>query len=130
MKLAYKEGRKNRLIGRKKTKGELIKQSISLKKAYVEGRLPKGENHWNWKGGITSNKKKIYHSLEYKLWRMSVFEKDEYTCQKCGQAGGKIQADHIKRWSDFPELVFDLKNGQTLCIRCHRIKTGNENKKC
>lgn len=130
LRLAYKEGRKRKLFGRKKSKNELIKQSLSLKKAYAEGRMSKGESHWNWKGGITSTKKKIFRSLEYKLWRIEVFERDNYTCQECGKVGGKIQADHIKRWADFPEVVFDLKNGQTLCIDCHRIKTGNENKKC
>lgn len=127
LKRAYNDGRKKRLVGRKKTKEELIKQSISLKRAYQEGRMLKGEKHWNWRGGITSDKKKLYKSLKYKLWRKSVFERDNYTCKKCGKIGGKIEADHIKRWSDYPEVVFDLNNGQTLCYKCHRIKTGKEN---
>ena|SRR3990167_8188143 len=130
LKKAYINGTKKRLIGRIKTEQELTKQSASLKKAYKEGRMPKGDKHWNWKNGVTSNKKKIFRSLKYKLWRNAIFKRDNWTCQKCNQIGGKIQADHIKRWSDYPELVFDLNNGQTLCLKCHRIKTGKENAIC
>lgn len=79
-----------------------------------------GENHWNWKGGISPRERK---SLEYKLWRRAVFEKDNYTCQKCGKRGGYLEADHIKEWADYPELRFIVNNGQTLCLKCHREKS-------
>ena len=34
--------------------------------------------------------------------------------------GGKLNADHIKPFSLFPELRFDLNNGRTLCVECHK----------
>ena len=53
-------------------------------------------------------------------WRLAVFERDKYTCQECGCIGGKLNADHIKPLSIFPELALDLENGQTLCVPCHK----------
>ncbi len=58
---------------------------------------------------------------EYRDWRAAVFERDDYTCQVCGQRGGKLNADHIKRFADFPELRFEVSNGRTLCVECHRL---------
>ena len=95
---------------------------MSLKKAYAEGRMSKGESHWNWKGGITSTKKKIFRSLEYKLWGIEVFERDNYTCI-CGFKGNKgyITAHHIKSWAKHKKLRYKLDNGLTLCEDCHKL---------
>lgn len=79
----------------------------------------KGNKHWNWRGGITPINEKIRASTEYKLWRTSVFLRDNFTCVFCMKRGGKIQADHIKPFSMFPELRFSIDNGRTLCISCH-----------
>lgn len=79
-----------------------------------------GENHPNWKGGITLIRKKLYFSKEYKNWRKAVFERDHYTCQECGGTKIELNADHIKPWAFFPELRFELSNGRTLCVPCHR----------
>ena len=79
-----------------------------------------GKNHWNWKNGITPIRTKLYFSNEYKAWRKSVFERDNYTCQTCGQVGGELNADHVQPWAFFPELRFELSNGRTLCLACHQ----------
>lgn len=52
-----------------------------------------------------------------------VFERDDYTCQICGQKGGNLQVDHIKSWADYPELRFDMDNCRTLCMACHYYVT-------
>jgi 5-methylcytosine-specific restriction endonuclease McrA len=73
-----------------------------------------------WRGGVTPINKKIRMSLDTRIWRESVFQRDNYTCQICKTRGGKLQADHIKPFAIFPELRFDLENGRTLCVDCHR----------
>ena len=108
-----------------KTIRDETKQKTSLS---LKGRIPwnKGINcslgarAWNWKGGITPANAVIRHSIEYRLWRTSVFERDNYTCRFCGIRGGQLQADHIKPFALFPELRFAIDNGRTLCIDCHK----------
>src|SRR5208282_1135123 len=80
----------------------------------------KGETHWNWKGGISGDKNRIRASSAYKFWRKAVFQRDNWTCVKCGQWGGYLEADHIKGFAEYPELRFEVSNGQTLCKPCHR----------
>jgi 5-methylcytosine-specific restriction endonuclease McrA len=88
------------------------------------GMPTKGNRHWNWKGGISSENRNIRNSLDYRLWRTSIFERDNYTCQECGAYGGKLNAHHIKSFADFPEERFNMDNGITLCDDCHE-KTEN-----
>lgn len=80
-----------------------------------------GANNPRWKGGITPKNKKIRNSPEYKKWRISVFQRDSFMCILGGKSHGyKIQADHIKPFSLFIELRFDINNGRTLCVDCHK----------
>lgn len=81
-----------------------------------------GENHPNWKGGISSERQLFNSSKNAKEWRISVFERDAYTCQKCGQIGYKLNAHHIIPFAVNKELRLDLNNGITLCESCHRIE--------
>jgi len=57
-----------------------------------------------------------------KGWAIAIKKRDNFTCQHCGTNGGPLESDHIKPWSLYPELRFDLDNGRTLCKPCH-IKT-------
>lgn len=95
------------------------------------------EKNPNWKGGITPTVKKVRASLQVAVWRKEVFERDNYTCQKCRKIGGQLNADHIKEFSvifeennlkSYSEAMncselFDVNNGMTLCIECHKEKT-------
>lgn len=57
---------------------------------------------------------------EYKAWRASVFERDRFKCQICGRVGGVLNAHHIKEFSKYPELRYEVNNGITLCEDCHK----------
>jgi len=82
-----------------------------------------GKNNPNWNNGSTPINQKIRTSFEYKQWRKSVFKRDNYTCHECGNINRKLNADHIKPFAYFPELRFELSNGRTLCVDCHRKTT-------
>ena len=63
----------------------------------------------------------IYVAKKYVNWRDKVFKRDRYKCQfpTCGKVGGSIQAHHIKPKYKYPEQIFDVENGITLCWGCH-----------
>ena len=72
-----------------------------------------------FKGAESDERKLIRNSPSMKAWRKAVFERDSYKCQKCGKIGGKLNAHHIKPFSLYPDLRFDIDNGITLCKECH-----------
>jgi 5-methylcytosine-specific restriction endonuclease McrA len=74
--------------------------------------------------GLSSENSRIRVTKEYIEWRKNVFRRDDFTCQLCGIKGVTLNADHIKSFSGHPELRFELSNGRTLCIACHK-KTDN-----
>jgi hypothetical protein len=80
----------------------------------------KGDKWYTWKGGITPINRAIRNSAEYKLWRESVFKRDNFTCVWCGTRGKTLNADHIKPFAHYPELRFAIDNGRTLCVPCHK----------
>lgn len=93
----------------------------------------RGENHHNWQGGITELNHQIRSSLKYKNWRRAIHKRDNFTCQTCGKRGGKLHADHKKKFSQILfennitslekalncEELWKLENGRILCKRCH-----------
>lgn len=52
-------------------------------------------------------------------WRKAVLERDNYTCQLCGNKE-RLETHHIVPILIVPERIFDLSNGQTLCYECHK----------
>src|SRR3990167_7214496 len=84
------------------------------------GKSNSGENCNWWKGGVTRENERIRKTAIYYEWRRAVFFRDGWTCVLCRKFGGVLNADHIKPFAHFPELRFEVKNGRTLCIKCHR----------
>jgi hypothetical protein len=82
-----------------------------------------GENHPSWKPELTDeDRAKLRHIEGYKEWRDSVYERDNYTCQCCGDNhGGNLNAHHKDGYSWCKEKRTDVENGITLCDRCHAL---------
>lgn len=80
----------------------------------------RGPANNRWRGGITPEVMRVRNSPEMRVWRMAVFQRDSFTCQICGQRGGDLNADHIQPFALFPHLRFEVDNGRTLCVPCHR----------
>lgn len=141
-----------KFIGGKKRKycdkclSNLLKNNQNYKLVNPKNR-PRGENHPMWKGGITFWRKTIWDSRKYSDWRKAVFNRDNYTCQKCNIKNGngktiKLEAHHTpigfadllrkykitsKAEADICEEIWDISLGQTLCIDCHQLtKKGNQ----
>ena len=57
-------------------------------------------------------------SNEYKIWRKKVFERDNFTCRRCGSKE-ELHPHHLKEFAKYPELRYDVDNGLTLCSKCH-----------
>jgi 5-methylcytosine-specific restriction endonuclease McrA len=136
-------------LGIKPTENTRIKMSISklgninclghketLEHRRNIGRAIMKDKNPNWKGGITKLGYLIRSSFKYKEWRLSIFKRDNFTCQKCHlKASGNLEAHHKKSFSlllqeynikTFEEAMnckelWYLKLGETLCEDCHKL---------
>lgn len=79
-----------------------------------------GEQNINWQGGLTKEYELARHNKQYKLWRNSVFERDNFTCQKCEDYGSRLEAHHIKGFAKHKDLRYAIDNGITFCEKCHK----------
>ena len=78
-----------------------------------------GENSSVWKGGINDPRWERL-SPEYRAWRFSIFQKNDFICQKCKIHPDFLEAHHIFNFKDYPELKYDPENGISFCINCHK----------
>ena len=115
-----------------KEQREKLNDLLRTKKVPLERRIRiansmRGDKSPNWKGGITKEYRIVRECMEYRLWRESVYKRDNYCCRICGDhnyegrgSSLKIHAHHIKPFAKFPELRFAIDNGLTLCEPCHK----------
>lgn len=92
--------------------------SIEARKKMSEAH--KGKKNHNWKGGITPENRRVRRGIECRLWRESVFARDNWTCQKTGVKGCRLNAHHIRDFSTYPEGRFAIDNGITLSVEAHQ----------
>jgi 5-methylcytosine-specific restriction endonuclease McrA len=100
---------------------EWVKQRTASDKWRSSAHFQKGANHPAYKGNASARESAM-GKYEYKQWRKYVFMRDCYTCQNCGAKGVYLHAHHIKHWAEYPELRFDVSNGITLCVPCHKAE--------
>ena len=92
-------------------------------------------------------KKKFYNSKQWKKKRIKILDRDRHECQDCikrikdavenntmlSVEDRKIreacEVHHIKELQDRPDLSLDDDNLISLCIQCHNIRHGREQKK-
>ena len=102
----------------------------------------KGERNTNWEKygsdhpkwtGRTALTKSIRFCPKYKVWRSSIFKRDDWTCKICGKRGGYLEADHYP--TRFATILNKYKiqtykqaiqckalwraTGRTVCSKCH-----------
>ncbi len=80
-----------------------------------------GENHPNWNPDYDSKRNIILRKdWETVNWKKAVFERDSYSCVKCGDnKGGNLIAHHKNGWHWDIENRYNINNGSTLCKTCH-----------
>jgi hypothetical protein len=103
----------------------------------ARGEQTRGENHYQWKGGITELNKAIRQMNENRKWMDAVKERDSEKCTRCGSVE-EIESHHIIELVTLIEIYevktrddaravpafWDLSNGETLCRRCHYAEHG------
>ena len=98
-----------------------------------EARCPKcfyennrGENNPNWNPNLTdeereNRKEKRRHIEGYEEWRISVFIRDNHTCQCCESTkSSSLNIHHLESYNSCKEKRLDIDNGITLCEDCHK----------
>jgi len=82
----------------------------------------KGQNHPNWNPDLTDEDRLARRDIQAsKDWSYKVKQRDDFTCQRCGDnRGGNLVSHHIESYSTAKDLRFDLRNGITLCVDCHK----------
>ena len=82
----------------------------------------RGDKHPNWKGGLKELVQGIRHSPKYHQWRKAVLGRDNHTCQDC-ETTDNVDAHHIQSVIEYPEGIFEIDNGLTVCDSCHKRHT-------
>ena len=123
-------------------KGVRVSPATEFKKGQLSYRGMLGKTAWNkgkpapwatgkkshlWKGGITTENQ-MQRVIFQNTIKKQVLERDNYTCQLCGERGGILHVDHIQSWADYVELRFDMNNCRTLCEDCHYFITWGKKK--
>lgn len=71
--------------------------------------------------------------VEVREWRKSIWDRDNYTCDLCGDRGGSIVAHHLNCWASYKDQRYNVNNGVTLCKSCHHsfhMSLGGPRKPC
>lgn len=86
----------------------------------------------NFKGN-PKTLKRPRKGAQWKRWRKSVYKRDNYTCRMCGVVSDSnlsipLHPHHIRQFAFYTELRFDIDNGVTVCLPCHKSIPHYKNK--
>lgn len=81
-----------------------------------------GENNSNYNPSLTDKDRNSGRFVfGYKEWKYEVKEKDNFTCQVCGDnKGGNLVSHHLDSYHNNPGLRIAPDNGVCLCEKCHK----------
>jgi 5-methylcytosine-specific restriction endonuclease McrA len=102
----------------KKLKGKKLTEEHRLK---MVGKHNSPNTEFKRKKGMVYKRAEHPTNKKYISWRIGVFKRDNFTCQACEKIGGRLQAHHIQPWVGFKELRYEVNNGITLCVDCHKL---------
>jgi 5-methylcytosine-specific restriction endonuclease McrA len=82
-----------------------------------------GRDNPNWRDDLTDEERtRRRDNAKTVRWRLAVYERDGFTCLKCGDdTGGNLNAHHIESYNRNRGLRWQVDNGATLCECCHRL---------
>ena len=94
--------------------------SLTTKELISQNNGNKGKKPWNWRG-VSSFHHLIRGTAKWANWRKEVYERDGYKCLDCGSSVA-LEPHHILPVRDkkHRHLLFNSKNGITLCRECHQ----------
>lgn len=132
-----------------------FKKGVVVWNKGIEWVEMRGEKNPAYIDGRTSLVQRIRGLSVSDEWRINVFKRDGFKCRQCGlNKPNFINADHIRPFkfilndflnkhknlsavNDKEELIrlslehkefWDINNGQTLCLDCHKMKTSMQRK--
>jgi ferredoxin len=122
-----KKGRKLSIETRKKM--SLKRKGVRHSPEHVEKRrLSFLKNYGASRTLIQREKSRLRNGRDGRIWRVSVLNRDEHKCTKCGEKDN-LEVHHItpfiilyeeyKMYGNYLSM-YDIENGQTLCLECHK----------
>lgn len=115
----YSENKKWQLIRNLLKRGLKATEIARKLKTVTPAQIYRKKKQWEKEDYYKEKKYAVYHTPEYKAWRLAVFTRDKFQCRHC-KATKRLQADHIIPRSVRPDLAYDVANGRTLCYSCHK----------
>lgn len=90
-------------------------------KNFFFGKPNSGPNNPRWISDRSQlAKKQERNDSSYREWRTCVYKRDSYKCRiNNEECSGRIEAHHILRWSEYPEVRYNIDNGISLCKYHH-----------
>lgn len=127
----YKSGSKNNeicvechkeLMRQNKVVYKSKERNFKGEKNPMFGKQRFGKENPNYNPNKTDDEREKERLVEgYGLWRLKIYERDGFTCQKCGDnKGHNLTAHHLDGWDWCREKRLEVDNGITLCKTCHK----------